>query len=240
MSSFGTVVAQKKSSVQDLVRLCQGSEEGKDKKRAEKEMHDGLVQDELEVREYASHNVFQLVLLNGYSSAKVFLFYLISIESLISIGLSVGMTIYAYNRIDFDDEGSTFDGTIMNWVLLSFAVITPLTSSISMAFRRREAALVEIALIRATFSELFTAHATWDWDCKPGDSVNTGRTRVGCMIDCFAMSVPGVLSYLFCRSRSRMWTGRPTPMPCSKKSRVYVQTLRGFSLSRAILGPDTR
>lgn len=170
-------MAEKKSSVQDLVKRCQGSEEGK-KNVSEKKIHDELVQDELDVREFAYHNVFHLVLLNGYSSIKVFLFYLISIESLVSIGLSVGLTIYAYEKIDYGEDNSTFDGSIMTWVLLSFAVITPISSTITMAFRRREAALVEIALLRATFSELFTAHALWDWDCKPGDSVNTGRTRV--------------------------------------------------------------
>ena len=72
-----------------------------------------------------------------------------------------------------------FDGHIMNWVLLSFAVITPMSKSISMAFARRDEALFHIADIKTTLWNLYSAHACWDWSNarKP----NSGRA--GCNID---------------------------------------------------------
>jgi hypothetical protein len=51
----------------------------------------------------------------------------------------------------------------MNWVLLSFVVVTPMSATIAMAFRRRERALTQIARLRATFLELYAAHSVWDW-----------------------------------------------------------------------------
>lgn len=51
----------------------------------------------------------------------------------------------------------------MNWVLLSFAVVTPMSASIAMAFRRREQALRELSELRATLLEIYSAHASWDW-----------------------------------------------------------------------------
>ncbi len=56
----------------------------------------------------------------------------------------------------------------MDWVLLSFAVITPLSLSIGIAFRRRELALVEIAKFRSNAFQIFIAHCIWDWDLPPG------------------------------------------------------------------------
>jgi hypothetical protein len=59
----------------------------------------------------------------------------------------------------------------MNWVLLSFAVITPMSRSIAMAFSRREMALSHLALIKSTLLNIYSAHACWDW-AKEG---KTGR-----------------------------------------------------------------
>lgn len=64
----------------------------------------------------------------------------------------------------------------MDWVLLSFAVITPLSLSIGIAFRRRELALIEIAKFRSNAFQIFIAHCIWDWDFPPdgkaGSSIN--------------------------------------------------------------------
>ena len=54
--------------------------------------------------------------------------------------------VYAWKKAESDD----FDGSIMNWVLLSFAVITPMSASIGMAFARREQALVHLAVLKST------------------------------------------------------------------------------------------
>jgi hypothetical protein len=51
----------------------------------------------------------------------------------------------------------------MNWTLLSFAVITPMSASITMAFNRREQALIHLAVVKATLLNIYSAHACWDW-----------------------------------------------------------------------------
>eukprot|EP00538_Stauroneis_constricta_P006733 CAMPEP_0119570542 /NCGR_PEP_ID=MMETSP1352-20130426/43666_1 /TAXON_ID=265584 /ORGANISM="Stauroneis constricta, Strain CCMP1120" /LENGTH=417 /DNA_ID=CAMNT_0007620211 /DNA_START=30 /DNA_END=1283 /DNA_ORIENTATION=- len=108
---------------------------------------------------------------NWYSAMLVFIFYLISLESLFSIALSVSMTIMTYYSTDDKDS---FNGGIMNWILLSFSVITPMSSSISMAFGRREKALADVAALTSTLRNLYMAHACWDWS-KASKSEPTGR-----------------------------------------------------------------
>lgn len=67
----------------------------------------------------------------------------------------------------------------MDWVLLSFAVITPMSASIGMAFNRREQALQHVAVVKTTLWNIYSAHACWDWP-KAGKP-DTGR--VGCNHD---------------------------------------------------------
>jgi hypothetical protein len=134
--------------------------------------------DEIHVRTKLYHHDHSIYLLfvNTYSSIFIFLFYLISLESILSIILSVGLTIYVYYAIENDDN--TFDGSIMSWTLLSFAVITPIGAAVSMAFRRRELALNNISLLRSTFMELYTSYSIWGWDYIPGNTSINGRTKV--------------------------------------------------------------
>ena len=65
-----------------------------------------------------------------------------------------------FHKYEHDDD---VDGSIMSWVLLSFAVITPLSSSIAMAFARRDAGLNHMATIKASLVHIYSAHACWDW-----------------------------------------------------------------------------
>lgn len=118
---------------------------------------------ELEIRKKTKHNTFYLVLINGYSAAMIFALRLISIEGLFGIFLSVGLTYYAYAATQ---DNLTWDGNNMNWVLLSFAVVTPMSASIVIAFSRRERAVAHIARLRATFLGLYSAHSVWDWKNK--------------------------------------------------------------------------
>jgi hypothetical protein len=59
-----------------------------------------LWEEELAVRKAVEHgwsgNVFGSALVNGYSAMLIFALYLLSVESLLSIGLSVGMTVCEY------------------------------------------------------------------------------------------------------------------------------------------------
>ena len=72
------------------------------------------------------------------------------------------------------EDNLAFDGSALDWVLLSFAVITPLSASIGMSFGRREAALRSIVDIRTTMINLYSAHSSWDWR-KAGKEDTTGR-----------------------------------------------------------------
>jgi len=70
--------------------------------------------------------------------------------------------VYVYFSDGTTDNSSGWDGH-MNWVLLTFAVVTPISVSINVAFKRREDALKSIALWRANAFQLFVAHSNWDW-----------------------------------------------------------------------------
>ena len=83
------------------------------------------------------------------------------------MALSVGLTMYWYNKFQNDQTGY-LTGTGMDWVLLGFAVITPLSLSVGIAFRRRERALVRISQFRSFAYQLFLSHCIWDWGNPPG------------------------------------------------------------------------
>lgn len=54
----------------------------------------------------------------------------------------------------------------MDWIVLGFAVITPLTVTITLAFQRRERALYEISRVRSFCFQLYVAHGVWEWNGK--------------------------------------------------------------------------
>eukprot|EP00585_Thalassiosira_rotula_P004703 CAMPEP_0196139210 /NCGR_PEP_ID=MMETSP0910-20130528/6572_1 /TAXON_ID=49265 /ORGANISM="Thalassiosira rotula, Strain GSO102" /LENGTH=554 /DNA_ID=CAMNT_0041399911 /DNA_START=94 /DNA_END=1758 /DNA_ORIENTATION=+ len=125
-----------------------------------------LEDDEKYARSKVERRPIVLVIIGYYTALKIFLYYLVSLSSLITVGLSVGMTIYWYERFQ-NDKTDQLSGTGMDWVLLGFAVITPLSLSIGIAFRRRERALVEIAKFRSFAFQLFLSHCIWDWGLPP-------------------------------------------------------------------------
>jgi hypothetical protein len=77
-------------------------------------------------------------------------------------------------------DNDSFDGSIMSWVLLTFAVVTPMSASIGMAFKRREDALGYLAVLKSTLMNLYGAHCSWDWP-TPDKLETTGRN--GCKVD---------------------------------------------------------
>lgn len=102
----------------------------------------------------------------------------------------------------------------MNWVLLSFAVITPMSASIGMAFTRRDKALEHLAVIKSTLFNICSAHACWDW-CKAGKA-STGRA--GSDLD-WLEHMDNVLdaSLKLCMELTRMLT-----LPCASRARHRV------------------
>ena len=125
---------------------------------------------EMAVRKKTKHNIFYLFLINSYSAVYIFALRLISLEGIFGIGLSVGLTVYTY-YITEDNAG--FDGSTMSWVLFTFVVVTPMSATVAMAFRRRERALAHIANLRATLVELYAGHSVWDWRSK--GNKNSGK-----------------------------------------------------------------
>ena len=124
-------------------------------------------------RNISTHSTFFLFLWNIYSAIAVFVTMLVTIESLLGCVLTVGATLVAYYSVPLEDVD--WNGQLPS-VLLSFAVITPLSSSISMAFRRREEALRALASYRSAVYNLYVAHSTWDWaECWKG------KGRRGCV-----------------------------------------------------------
>mmetsp|Transcript_2108 Transcript_2108/g.4444 ORF Transcript_2108/g.4444 Transcript_2108/m.4444 type:complete len:517 (-) Transcript_2108:872-2422(-) len=123
-------------------------------------------QRELHARKISQHSKIFLFVWNIYSTIVVFITALVTIESVLGIVLTVGATLLTYYSVP--DENSAVDG-VMPWngdlptVLLSFAVVTPLSSSISMAFARRESALRSLAKYKSAVYNLYVAHVSWDW-----------------------------------------------------------------------------
>ena len=65
----------------------------------------------------------------------------------------------------------------MDWIVLGFAVVTPLTVTISMAFQRRERALYEISRFRSSCFQIYLAHAIWDWNSGDGKNQQMNRDQ---------------------------------------------------------------
>ena len=94
---------------------------------------------EQEARKKAMSNSCRISISSFIASIKVFGIYLITLSTIVSTSLSVGLTCYWYFERS-SDEG--FNGSGMDWILLGFAVITPLTTIIGISFKRRERALL--------------------------------------------------------------------------------------------------
>jgi hypothetical protein len=134
-----------------------------------------LLERERKVRKDAIHNSLVLAPLNFAAAIVVFARHIISLEMIVSVILNVSLTVYLFQKIQKDPN--SLDGSIMDFVLLSFAVIIPLSNTIQMAFKRRDEALYNMASFRATVVEIFLAHAMWDWNQVPGSVTESGRTR---------------------------------------------------------------
>ena len=63
----------------------------------------------------------------------------------------------------------------MDWVLLSFAVITPMSSSIGMCYTRREQALQYMAVIKSSLKGIYNAYTSWDWSSASKSPQPSGR-----------------------------------------------------------------
>lgn len=63
-------------------------------------------------------------------------------------------------------ESRDWHGGGMDWIVLGFAVVTPLTVTITLAFRRRELALEHISKIKSFCFQIYLGHCIWGWKGK--------------------------------------------------------------------------
>jgi hypothetical protein len=66
---------------------------------------------------------------------------------------------------------SNWDGNSLNFILVAFTLTAPMTAALTMAFTRREQALMLIADFRSFSYHLYLAHALWDWDDANGGRI---------------------------------------------------------------------
>lgn len=109
----------------------------------------------------------------NFSNCLVFIIYLITAETLISCGLTIGLTYFWHRN---HEDSSEWEGGRIDFVLLGFAVVNPITVTIGLAFRRREQALYEIRRIRSYCFQIYISNAVWDW---PGKDEKSGRIEAG-------------------------------------------------------------
>jgi hypothetical protein len=116
-------------------------------------------------RYQATRNPFELLLLGNIAAFKVMGYYLITLETLLTCALTVALTLFWYYQYEDDPN---WQGGGMDFILLAFAVTSPISAAIGMAFQRRERALIAIADFRSFSYHLYLAHCLWDWSDKGG------------------------------------------------------------------------
>ena len=79
---------------------------------------------EARVRAEQLKNPFTLLILGNLSALKVMGMYLISLETIISCGLTAGLTYYWYV---YGGRDGSWNGGTMNFILLAFAVTSPVS-----------------------------------------------------------------------------------------------------------------
>lgn len=119
--------------------------------------------------------------------------------------------------LDLQQDNANYDGSIMDWVLLSFAVITPMSASIGFAFNRRDQSLQHLAVVKTTLWNIYSSHACWDWS-KAG---KPDSGRAGCDIDWLEHG-DNVLTaiMLLCQDLARMLT-----LPNGSRARHRVTSI---------------
>ena len=82
---------------------------------------------ELLARTLQMRNPFCLLFLGNLSALKVMLFYLISLETILICAITAGLTVYWYN---VGTENSAWQGGGMDYIILAFAVTSPVSCAL--------------------------------------------------------------------------------------------------------------
>lgn len=134
------------------------------KQEEEEDLEQGLLeQDEAKLR----HSIYTKRSWTRFgrdllASIFAFIMYLITVETILCCALTISLTVVWFNRYG-NGDGNTWNGGGMDWVVLGFAVVTPITVTIGLAFRRRELALLHITRLRSSAFQIYLSHTLWDW-----------------------------------------------------------------------------
>lgn len=120
---------------------------------------------EEEARKAAEHGTTYSFVVSTVASLKVFFTHLVTINSVFGVLLTIGATLWVWYTTE--NSTSQFLGA-MDFALLGFAVILPLSAIVRFAFVRRDAALSSLMDIKSNSMHIYLAHATWDWDDGKG------------------------------------------------------------------------
>ena len=120
----------------------------------------------------------------------------------------------------------------MDWVLLSFAVITPMSASIGMAFTRRDKALEYLAIIKSSLKGIYTGFVCWDWSSAAKSQPNGRAAECNADVDYLHQSDVALDAMVkLCSDLSRMLTlpscsrARHRVTPTGRKQAARIEEL---------------
>ncbi|TMW56368.1 hypothetical protein Poli38472_006378 [Pythium oligandrum] len=108
------------------------------------------------------HESFRNAVLDLYAASQILCIHLVTFESLFCVIVAVVATTAYYLYGTRSKNGSSF-GANISWMIVSFAIVSPLIMQIKQSFSRRELALQFIGEARALFVNIFMANAIWNW-----------------------------------------------------------------------------
>ena len=94
--------------------------------------------------------------------------------------LAAGSTMFFYYYKDplaDNPHTLTFD---LSWILMSIALVFPLSMTMTQTFKRREYALVQLQVLKSNMLSLFLSHFEWDWYTVPSsvqEPIISGRAE---------------------------------------------------------------
>lgn len=139
---------------------------------------------EEEARELTLTNPVLLMFLGITAAVKVMFYFLITLETMVTCVITVGMTCFWYFKYQ---DNSSWVGRDFDFILVAFAVISPISAAIAMAYTRRERALIAIGDFRSVAYHLYLAHCTWDWPENGGRTAAEARGDVVWIEHCDAV-----------------------------------------------------
>eukprot|EP00039_Didymoeca_costata_P019966 m.339551 g.339551 ORF g.339551 m.339551 type:complete len:392 (-) comp18863_c0_seq1:115-1290(-) len=111
--------------------------------------------------------------MDEYAALLYFIQIILRVDTLVLLAVAACSPVF-FHYYEYASETLNFN---LSWTIVSFAVVFPLSLSLSEAFKRRETALYEMALFKANMINIFMAHRDWDWDFAK-DLNSSGRDRV--------------------------------------------------------------